>query len=117
MYCAFLLALAAGVYASLYAQFTEAKVFNPIEYGAKGDGVTYDTNAIRAALAAAEAENGGEILFEANHYFLTGCFNVTNNVILNIKGTILASQLDTDYTEVALWAWGWDHGHHFQVEM
>jgi hypothetical protein len=49
--------------------------------------------AVREALGTAAANNGGEVLFVAQHKFLTGCFKITSNVILNVKGAILASQI------------------------
>ena len=44
-------------------------------YNAKGDGVTNDTTAIRAAAAALDAQGGGELLFPAGTYLTTG--NIT----------------------------------------
>ncbi len=39
--------------------------------GAKGDGVTNDTNAFKAALAAAAANEGGQVYFPTGRYVLT----------------------------------------------
>uniref|UniRef100_A0A914X7P5 Glycoside hydrolase family 28 protein n=1 Tax=Plectus sambesii TaxID=2011161 RepID=A0A914X7P5_9BILA len=86
-------------------QPSNGQVFNPIHYGAKGDGISDDTAAVRAALAAAASNNGGEVLFDAPFAFLTGCFNVTSNVILNVKGTILASQDSSNYVQIEPLPW------------
>uniref|UniRef100_A0A914W8P7 Glycoside hydrolase family 28 n=1 Tax=Plectus sambesii TaxID=2011161 RepID=A0A914W8P7_9BILA len=93
-FLAFFLFIAACV------QFADPQVFNPIDYGAKGDGISNDTEAVRATLAAVAANKGGEVLFDSQFAFLTGCFNITSNVILNVKGTILASQDSSNYIQV-----------------
>ena len=82
--------------------FANAQVFDPIKYNARGDGKTDDTVAVRAALAAAAANNGGEVLFDTQYTFLTGCFNVTSNIVLNVKGKILASLDPNDYVQVRM---------------
>jgi polygalacturonase len=93
--------LLAAVCAHFCARFVNAQVFNPMHYNARGDGKTDDTKAVRATLAAAAANKGGEVLFDKQYTFLTGCFNVTSNVILNVKGTILASLNSDDYVQVS----------------
>lgn len=70
----------------------DSKIYNVRDYGAIGDGVTDDTEAIRATLAAAQAiSKGGNVIFDRGYKFLTGCFNVTDNIILEVQGTILGS--------------------------
>ena len=49
--------------ACMQLQLTYAQVFDPISYGAIGDGKADDTNAVREALAKAAANNGGQILY------------------------------------------------------
>ena len=73
------------------------QTYSPLSYGAKGDGTTDDTSAVRAALAAATNSKGGRVLFDYGKTFLTGGFNVTNNTILDIKGTILGSTDNSKY--------------------
>ena len=67
-------------------------------FGAKGNGRTDDTNAIRKALAAAERSYGGRVIFGRRYTFLTGPFNVTSNVTLVIKGKILGSNQSSAYS-------------------
>jgi polygalacturonase len=76
--------------ASLLA-VARAATFNVLAFGAVGDGVTSDTRAVRAALAAAAAANGGTVLLPAPYVFLTGCVNLTDNVEFRVEGTLLAS--------------------------
>lgn len=52
--------------------------------------MTDDTAAVRATLAAAEAAGGGTVLFPSQFLFLTGAFNLTSNVWVQVDGTLLA---------------------------
>lgn len=74
-----------------------AGIFNVLDYGAKGDGFTYDTQAIRSAFQACSAANGGVVTFPDGHTFLTGSFNVSANTVVDVQGTILASPNATGY--------------------
>uniref|UniRef100_A0A914CSI2 Pectate lyase superfamily protein domain-containing protein n=1 Tax=Acrobeloides nanus TaxID=290746 RepID=A0A914CSI2_9BILA len=76
-----------------YVQFISSQVYNVRDFNATGDGKTDDTSAIRAALAAADNSNGGRVIFDCGLTFLTGAINVTSNVILDLCGTILASNV------------------------
>jgi len=59
----------------------------PVEwFGAKGDGVTDDTAAIRRAIDAASAAGGGTVVFRVARYFTTGTFIVPDGVVLS--GTV-----------------------------
>jgi len=81
-------------YAVLVLAFLRAvngAVFNVLNFGAIGDGITSDTKAVRAALHAAFLVNGGTVLLPSPYIFLTGCVNLTSNVELRIEGTLLAS--------------------------
>jgi polygalacturonase len=79
--------------------------FHVLDFGAVGDGVTNDTKAVRGALAAANNSNGGRVIFDFGYKFLTGPFNITSNVILDVRGTIIASSNRTDYFSILEVPW------------
>jgi hypothetical protein len=51
-------------------------------FGAKGDGVTDDTAAIRSAINAVGSAGGGSVVFNVARYFTTGTFVVPQGVVL-----------------------------------
>lgn len=55
------------------------RVFNVKNFGAKGDGVTDDTQAIQAAINAANASGGGRITGPNGVYIIAGAINATYN--------------------------------------
>jgi hypothetical protein len=60
-------------------------VFNVIDYGATGDGVTDDSTAIQRAIDTAEAEGAGEIFFPVGTY-LIGTGLTVEDVDLRVRG-------------------------------
>lgn len=75
-------------------------VHNVMDFGAKGDGVSYDTVAIRKAAAAVSSDSvGGTLLFPSGGTFLTGAFNVTSNTHVEIEhgATVLGSTRGEDW--------------------
>jgi hypothetical protein len=55
----------------------------PVEiFGAKGDGKTDDTAAIKGAIDAAAAAGGGSVMFRVARYYTTGTFVVPAGVVL-----------------------------------
>lgn len=56
-----------------------ARVFNVRAFGARGDGVTNDTLAISAAVAACRRGNGGDIVFSAPGVYVTSALDVGCN--------------------------------------
>jgi polygalacturonase len=71
------------------------RIFPIAEYGAKGDGVTLNTQAIARAIEACTAAGGGRALVEAGR-FLTGAINLKSNVKLHLaRGPTLLFSTDT----------------------
>jgi hypothetical protein len=81
--------------------FNRNTAFSVKEYGAKGDGITDDTNAFQEC-ANAISENGGgifEIPYSENGYVIQGTVNMPSNVIVNGNGSlIIASTSDNAQT-------------------
>ena len=83
-----------------------ARICDVMSYGASGDGSRYDTDAVRTAIAACTGvEGGATVLFGAGHTFLTGCFNVTSNIRLQVDGRIVGSPNATGYVLVDYLPW------------
>ncbi|KGE15153.1 glycoside hydrolase family 28 protein [Sphingobacterium deserti] len=70
-------------------------------YGAKGDGVTKNTEAIRKAIEQCNKDGGGRVVVP-NGIFLTGAIYLKSNVNLHIQegATILFSRDSSDYPMV-----------------
>jgi polygalacturonase len=80
-------------------------VFNPLSFGAIGNGIADDTHAVRAAAAALDAAGGGVLLMPFGYSFWTGPFNLSSNAILLIAGTVIASNSSADYFLVPPLPW------------
>ena len=63
-----------------------AQTVNIRELGARGDGVTDDSEAFRRALATVERRGGGVIAFPAGTYRLAGNFRLPRRVVLRGEG-------------------------------
>jgi polygalacturonase len=76
----------------------QANDFNVLDYGAKGDGVTLDTPAIKDAIKLASA-HGGRVVLPSPHTFLSGSLHMESNVIFFIEkgATLLGSRNYADY--------------------
>jgi parallel beta-helix repeat protein len=76
-------------------------IFNVLEFGAKADGQTLNTNAIGAAIAAASKAGGGTVVFPPGIY-LTGTFQISSNIILKIEaGAVIEGSKDVnDYGNI-----------------
>jgi hypothetical protein len=62
--------------------FTEGRVYNVVDYGATGDGVTDDQAAIQAALDAANADGGGFVYFPEGTYYIESALNVNGDITM-----------------------------------
>lgn len=70
------------------------------QFGAVGDGTTYDTDAVRAAAAAVNHNGGGTLLFPggtSSRTYLTGPFNLSSNLIMVVEAS--ATVLGSPYSD------------------
>jgi len=73
----------------VYAAEENNGLFDPFQYGAKGDGITLDTRAIQTAIEKCNAEGGGRVYLH-NGCFISGTIYLKSNVTLEIEnGAIL----------------------------
>ena len=90
----FVAALASG-----YSNFdAKGPVFNPLDFGAVGDGVHNDTAALQSAIDACSAAKG-LVFLPSDHIFRTGSLLLRSDVTLFISSgsTLLGSPVHTDY--------------------
>lgn len=73
-------------------------IFEPRRYGAKGDGITKDTDALQAAVDACTQAGGGTVLLSRGTY-VSGTLVLKSNVTLELQAgaTILGSPDFSDY--------------------
>ena len=71
------------------------------KYGAKGDGVTLNTQAIQKAIDVCSSKGGGVVLFSKGDY-VTGTFSIKSGVMIEVaKGSrILGSTDIKDYPDM-----------------
>ena len=91
--------------AALIEGHTATLSFNILDFGATPGGHVACTAALRAAVAAASAAGGGEVLVPAGLQFLTGAFSLASHVTLRLDGVLLAS---TDVHDYPAEGWDWD---------
>src|SRR4051794_38685873 len=63
-----------------------AGMFEASDFGAKGDGVTDDSKALRLAVAAAAAAGGGTVSLEKGVFIVSGFIDVPNGVSITGQG-------------------------------
>lgn len=72
--------------------YLSTEVYAVEDFGAVGDGITVDTDAIQQAIAKCST-TGGFVGFQSGKTYLTGTLTLTSNAILRIAegATLLAS--------------------------
>ena len=95
--------------------------FNVLDYGAAGDGVTDDSDAIDAAIRAANAQGGGLVVFPAGHTYASNTIHLLSNVHLYLdEGVVLKALGELDEVEPINepFSNGQDFGHsHFHAAL
>ena len=90
--------VALSILATGSASALHAAVCDVSNYGAKGDGITKDTQAIQRAIDACAAKGGGVVRLQKGTY-LTGPIQLKSHITLDVESgaTILGSQDKADY--------------------
>lgn len=76
------------------------RIFDPLKFGARGDGLTLDTAAIQRAIDAAAAYSGkAQVLLRGGHKFLAGTLQLHGRIDFHLAddAQILASLRPEDY--------------------
>ena len=73
-----------------------AKDFNVLDFGAVGDGVTFDTPAIQRAIDGAGV-SGGRVVIPHGHKFLIATLVLKGGIDFHLGGELLISTNQTDY--------------------
>ena len=72
-------------------------VFNVMDFGAVGDGVTKDTEAIKKAIAAVKGAGEGVVLFPSGKRFLTAPVNLTSHCTVFVeKDAVILGSMDKE---------------------
>ena len=62
-------------------------VYDPLQYGAKGDGKADDATAIQRAIDDCTSHGGGIVLFRAGHTYMSGPVRLKSNVNFHLEST------------------------------
>jgi polygalacturonase len=75
-----------------------ARIYNIVDFGAKGDGKTLDTAALQAGIGACTRDQGGTVLVPAG-VFVIGTVELKSNVTLRVEaqGKLLGSSDGKQY--------------------
>jgi hypothetical protein len=63
------------------------QIYDPLLFGAKGDGVVDDAVALQQAIDQCSADGGGRVLLRRGHTFMTGPVELKANVELHLEAT------------------------------
>lgn len=79
---------------------SQAKDYNAVDFGVKGDGITINTAIIQGAIDYITTHGGGRLVFKAGSY-LTGSIYLKSNVVLHLQegSTLLGSINPFDYVK------------------
>ncbi len=94
-------------------------VYDPLQYGAKGDGKADDATAIQRAIDDCTSHGGSIVLFRAGHTYMSGPVRLKSNVNLHLESTavLLANPDESIYHlsafgankgEGMMWLWADD---------
>ena len=98
-----------------YNVIVSGLVYDVTSYGALGDGVTNDTVAIRAAVAACKAAGGGHVYFPAGTYIVAPTEEFSQVIRVDFGNVAFVGD-GADVTELRCFAWGMQHPQNEVVE-
>ncbi|KAL5719676.1 hypothetical protein ACHQM5_012426 [Ranunculus cassubicifolius] len=77
----------------------QSTIFSVADYGAIGDGTTYDTEPIQSAINDCAAAGGGHVIFPSGKHYLTATIYLKSNVYLEVEkgASILGGSRLGDY--------------------
>ena len=73
------------------------KVFNVLQFGATGDGITVDTPALQRAIDAAAQAGGAQVLVPRSHRYLIGTLELRGGIDFHLDGELVISTNQADY--------------------
>lgn len=96
--------------------WAQTTIYNVMNYGAKGDGVTDDAKAIQQAIDICSANGGGQVWLPTGHVFMASPIQLKSNIDLHldVNATLLANPDEDVYQlsafgenrgEGMMWLW------------
>ena len=84
----------------LFSAFIQAKDYNVLDFGAKADGTTLDTQAVQQAIDLCSKDGGGQVLIPSGKVVLIGTIYLKSFVTLYLENgaVLLGSPNYSDYT-------------------
>ena len=77
--------------------FGKSQIFNVLQFGAVGDGITVDTPAIQRAIDAAAQAGGAQVLVPRGHRYLIGTLELRGGMDFHLDGELVISTNPADY--------------------